>query len=277
MTTIVDGKDLARECIARMRTFVATLNRVPHMTAFTMNPTAPTRQFLKLKQRVADQIGVVMHIEELAADTTVAEACLMLDAAIAETDGVVIQLPFVEGFDVDTLLARLPEDLDPDCMGVEAGELLRGHEHIVLPPVVSAIRHIAVRHGVSFAGKKVAVVGQGRLVGAPAAQWCEEIGAQVARLTKSSPDLTERIAEADVVVLGAGSPGLLTARMVREGVAIFDAGTSEEGGRVVGDADASCGEKASLITPVPGGIGPLAVAELFGNLLRLRFDYQGRV
>jgi methylenetetrahydrofolate dehydrogenase (NADP+)/methenyltetrahydrofolate cyclohydrolase len=75
--------------------------------------------------------------------------------------------------------------------------------------------------------------------------------------------------EADIVVLGVGHPGLLTPDMVKDGVIILDAGTSESSGKVVGDADPMCAEKASLFTPVPGGVGPIAVTEIFANLFDL--------
>jgi methylenetetrahydrofolate dehydrogenase (NADP+)/methenyltetrahydrofolate cyclohydrolase len=80
----------------------------------------------------------------------------------------------------------------------------------------------------------------------------------------------DAVAEAQILVLGAGSPGLISPDMVAAGVVILDAGTSESSGKVVGDADPRCAEKASLFTPVPGGIGPVAVVEIFANLFALQ-------
>lgn len=273
--TLVDGRKLAHERIRAMRTFVAEKQLTPTLTALTIAPNAPTQQFLRIKSRVAEEVGVVMEVLELPLGTQEAELYLVLERVLRETDGVVMQLPFPEDIAIDRVLTHIPQDLDPDCMGSEAGALLRSHEHIVLPPVVSAIRAIAQEHTIAFSGKRVVVIGQGRLVGAPAASWLEEEGAQVVRLTRSETDIAQHTKNADVIVLGAGAPGLLVPEMIQDGAVIFDAGTSEEGGRVVGDADPLCATRAALITPVPGGIGPLAVAELFGNLLRLRFDFNG--
>jgi methylenetetrahydrofolate dehydrogenase (NADP+)/methenyltetrahydrofolate cyclohydrolase len=105
-------------------------------------------------------------------------------------------------------------------------------------------------------------------VGIPAAAWFEEQGSEVVLVDKQS-DVAKAVAEADIVVLGAGEPGLLTPQMVKEGVVVLDAGTSESSGKLVGDADEAVLEKARLFTPVPGGIGPVAVAMIFKNLLKL--------
>jgi methylenetetrahydrofolate dehydrogenase (NADP+)/methenyltetrahydrofolate cyclohydrolase len=123
-------------------------------------------------------------------------------------------------------------------------------------------------HQVPIEGANVVVVGQGRLVGKPAAELMRQRGAHVTELRKGD-DLHAHVAGADIVILGAGSPGLITPDMISTNVVILDAGTSESGGVVVGDADPACAEKARLMTPVPGGVGPLAVVEIFANLFEL--------
>jgi methylenetetrahydrofolate dehydrogenase (NADP+) / methenyltetrahydrofolate cyclohydrolase len=139
----------------------------------------------------------------------------------------------------------------------------------VLPPVVGAIDAIAKHHQVVWADTQVVVVGQGRLVGAPAAVYAASKGAHVTVLEKDTADYEHTIKEADILILGAGVPGLVTAAMVKPGVVIFDAGTSEEGGMLVGDADTSVNDMASLVTPVPGGIGPITIAVLLRNVVDL--------
>jgi len=104
-------------------------------------------------------------------------------------------------------------------------------------------------------------------VGAPAAELLKRLGAKVTVLQASDPLLP--LAEADIVVLGAGSPGLVQPEMLKKGVVLIDAGTSESQGKVVGDAAPECAEVASFFTPVPGGIGPIAVAMIFRNLFTL--------
>jgi methylenetetrahydrofolate dehydrogenase (NADP+) / methenyltetrahydrofolate cyclohydrolase len=94
-------------------------------------------------------------------------------------------------------------------------------------------------------------------------------GALVSILEKDTLDNEHKIATADILILGAGVPGLVTPEMVKQGVVIFDAGTSEEGGMLVGDAVSDVSAKAALVTPVPGGIGPITIAILLQNLVKL--------
>jgi methylenetetrahydrofolate dehydrogenase (NADP+) / methenyltetrahydrofolate cyclohydrolase len=115
------------------------------------------------------------------------------------------------------------------------------------------------------------VVGAGRLVGAPAIELLKDLGAEVSVVTDVHGSLLD-LKDADIVVLGAGKPALVKPEMLKPGVVLIDAGTSnppQGGSTVVGDADPRCAEVASVFTPVPGGIGPIAVAMLFKNLFAL--------
>ncbi|MDZ4226464.1 MAG: bifunctional 5,10-methylenetetrahydrofolate dehydrogenase/5,10-methenyltetrahydrofolate cyclohydrolase, partial [Patescibacteria group bacterium] len=179
---------------------------------------------------------------------------------IKTCDGIIVQLPHPNA---DELIAKLPPEKDVDAVGLPpAGGAL------VHTPVAEAISEIFVRSGVAAAGKKAVVVGKGRLVGKPAAELLQSLGAHVTVLTQTSGSL-EELQDADIVVLGAGSPGLIGPDMIKEGVVLIDAGTSEAGGKLVGDAQPGCAHVASVFTPVPGGVGPIAVAMIFKNLLTL--------
>ncbi len=273
MHTLVEGKKIAEELIVKMAEFVKDNDIVPSLVALVSRPDIPTQQFLRIKGRVAKKIGIAMNVIHLPEPVSTEGALIALRKAQEASDGIVIQLPLPREIDIEVLLSNLVRTHDPDCIGLVSRNPFSGAEKEVLPPVVSAIREMCKHYGVALQGARTVVVGQGRLVGAPASVWFETQGALVTRLTRESGSLRDALREADIVVLGAGVPGLVTPDMLKEGVVIFDAGTSEEGGRVVGDADPSCIEKARLMTPVPGGIGPVAVAELFANLLRLQFDY----
>ena len=113
------------------------------------------------------------------------------------------------------------------------------------------------------------VLGAGRLVGAPVARFLNSAGAQVTTLTELDEQPFEIIKTADVIVTGIGQPHFIKPEHVKEGVVIFDAGTSEDGGFMVGDVEPDVAHKAALFTPVPGGIGPITVALLLRNLASL--------
>ncbi len=271
---IIDGRKIADELVSSMKAFVDASTLTPRLVALTADPDIPTQQFLRIKKRIAERVGISMEVVTLSAACTQEEVESALLSAVESGASIVLQLPFPKHIALAPLLSALPNTFDPDRMGDEARALLQSGMSPALPPVTSAIRLLMDRNGISPSGAHAVVVGQGRLVGAPTADWLIKSGARVTRFTRDAGVNPHIMRTADIVVLGAGVPGLVTPSMIREGVALFDAGTSEEGGRVVGDADPACADMASVFTPVPGGIGPIAVAELFGNVLRLQFDYQ---
>jgi methylenetetrahydrofolate dehydrogenase (NADP+)/methenyltetrahydrofolate cyclohydrolase len=125
------------------------------------------------------------------------------------------------------------------------------------------------RHGYALAGRNVLVIGEGHLVGEPAAIWAAQLGANVTTVNASTVDMRDKLLTADVIISGAGVPGLVTPDMVKDGVILLDAGTSESEGVLKGDIDPLCADKAALYTPTPGGIGPITVAKVFENLVIL--------
>lgn len=260
---IVDGKAIALEILAEVAAKIKKLPRAPRLTVLTCAPNFETQKFLALKQMRATEVGIDVRVVELDPRILTPLVIQAINEAIITTDGIVVQLPFPSTIDIVSVLASVPASHDVDAL------LYDGTETTVLPPVVGAIDAIVKHHQVKLSGKQVVVVGRGRLVGAPAALYATSQRAHVTILEKDTEGNESKIKEADVLILGAGVPGLVTASMVKPGVAIFDAGTSEEGGMLVGDADASVTEVASLVTPVPGGIGPITIAVLLRNVVSL--------
>lgn len=266
---IVDGQYIAYEIDERTREAVRALGRTPTLHIVMCEPTFAARRFVELKRMRAQQLGVELVLSELPEGSGTADAARAVARVAAEGDGVVIQLPFPAHIDIETVLAALPETHDVDAIGAEAAARLVRGDAVVMPPVVGAIAEILKRHPHSIAEKRALVVGRGRLVGAPAVRWFMQQGAHVEVVDKDTANIADAARRADIIVLGAGSPGCLTADMVRDGVLIFDAGSSEDQGRLVGDAASDVAAKAALLTPVPGGIGPITISMLFANLLTL--------
>lgn len=258
---IIDGKAIANDITAALQAEVAALPKPPTLCVFTCAPNFETQKFLTLKQKRAAAIGVAMEVIEIPRDTKAATVIALVKEKASRADGVLLQLPFPPEFDQTALIEAVPKDKDVDALAYD------GTSTLVLPPVVGAIAEISRRHSVQWSGKHVAIIGQGKLVGRPAAFYAKRVGANVTILTKDSGDITPVTTSADIIILGAGSPGLLTPEMITPGVVVFDAGTSEIAGVLAGDADPRVAEKASLFTPVPGGIGPITVSILFQNLL----------
>lgn len=262
--SVVDGKKIALDISTATAATVAALPFPPTLRVVACNPNFETQKYLALKKAKAEALGIVLTVEILPESTTTAEVVSVVKEDVKEADGVIVQLPLPAHIDTAAVLAAVPASHDVDAFKYQTGETT------VLPPVVGAINEIAKQHQVQFKDKQVVIFGAGRLVGAPAARYATLQGAKVTVLTEDSTDSAAVVLAADIIILGVGKPNLLTPDMVKEGVVVFDAGASEDGGLLVGDADPAVANKASLFTPVPGGIGPMTIALLFRNLLELK-------
>lgn len=260
---IVNGKAIASDIYREVANEVSHLDVKPHLTVFTCAPNFETQKYLALKMNKARQVGVGINVIEFPEDITTDEVITSVEHACIQTDGVIVQLPFPEHVDIDKVLRSIPKQYDVDAVNYN------GTDNRILPPVVGAIKEIADRHDVLFAAQRLTVVGRGRLVGQPAEIWAQRQGAQVTVVTKATGDISEAVRSAHILILGAGQAGLIKPEMVSDNVVIFDAGTSEDAGELKGDASPECAQRSSLFTPVPGGIGPITVAVLLRNLVRL--------
>lgn len=265
---LIDGRAMADDAIEALRAQYEGVG--PLSLGIVMNEgDKATESFVKIKSRVAERLGVSLVRCELPPDATTEMAIAMVLELVGKTQGVIVQLPLPNGIAADSVLAAIPASHDVDGIRPEPPRAS------VRPPVAEAIAEIFYRQGVVAARKKAVVVGAGRLVGAPAAELLRDLDAEVTVVTHMRGSLSE-LKDADIVVLGAGDSGLVKPEMLKEGVVLIDAGTSEQGGRLAGDADPACARVASLFTPVPGGIGPIAVAMIFKNLFVLAKKSSGR-
>ncbi|MFM2330713.1 MAG: hypothetical protein RLZZ26_220 [Candidatus Parcubacteria bacterium] len=253
----IDGRILAQEVLARAKARASLLARPPRVVAIVGSETPATLSYLRIKTARAADAGCVFEVRPFGASYT-------------DADAVIIQLPLPPGVDQNAECDRVPVGQDADVLSRAARELFeKAGDAALLPPVVSAVQKILEFGRVAIAGKKAAVVGTGFLVGAPVATWLKQQGANVVVVTRDSGDLSASLCDADIIVSGTGSPHLIKPDMLKDGAVLIDAGTSESGGAIVGDADPACADKCALFTPVPGGVGPLAVACLFENAVTL--------
>lgn len=265
---IIDGRALAREVLARTKVRAEKLSHPPRVLAIVANDTSATKSYLAIKKRRAADAGCVL--EELYFDvgTTTTED---LRAAVlsAQADAIIVQLPLGEGTDARIVCDAIPSSKDADVLSTVARMKFEADEHDALvPPVAGALAEILAAHSINSAGKRAVVIGSGWLVGRPCATWLSHKKADVTYLSFRSGDFSA-LKEADIIVSGVGSPHFIKSGLLKPGVVLIDAGTSESGGTLAGDADPSCAEKCSIFTPVPGGVGPVAVAKLFENVVSL--------
>lgn len=260
---IVDGKAIAEDVYTQLEQDLKGFPRALKLGILIGTADAATQSFVNIKTRAAGRLGIELVREELPEGAATAEAVAAVQALSQKADGIIVQLPLSAGIDTDEVLRAIPKEKDVD--GVNSSVV--DGERLVLAPVAAAMGEILHRAHVDPSGKETVVVGKGRLVGAPVAHYL--LAREACVTTLEAGDSLEPLKNADIVVLGAGSPGLVKPEHIKKGVALIDAGTSEASGKIAGDADPACAEKAALFTPVPGGVGPIAVAMIFRNLLEL--------
>ena len=266
---ILDGQALASEVLVRAKARATILDTAPEVIAIVANETSATKSYLSIKEKRATDAGCVLHMKRFDADVSVERLEQAVSAASSEADAVVVQLPLPAGVDARTVCDAIPFDKDPDVLSSAARMKFEADESdALIPPVASALAKILAAGDIDPKGKKAVVIGMGWLVGRPCATWLSHAGADVSHVTDEFGTIAI-LGEADIIVSGVGSPHFIQPEMLKEGVVLIDAGTSESNGKVAGDADPSCAEKCSLFTPVPGGVGPLAVACLFENAVTL--------
>lgn len=267
---IVDGKGIAHALQTELKEIVQKRGVSLILGIVSMSKSPVTDKYLSRKKQFAESIRVSVEEASLGkgnGQKEIEEAVrkLVTDSSVT---GILVQLPLPPHIDTGAILNFIPPERDPDVLSERARNLFKSGKG-VLPPVIGAMKEILGRNFVSLSGKKAVVVGEGNLVGKPAAVWLTNGGAQVKIVTELTQDPAPILQRADIVVCGAGVPGLIKPEMLKEGVILLDAGTTDVSGSLKGDADPLCAERCSIFTPVPGGVGPITIAMIFKNLITL--------
>lgn len=259
---ILSGSELVDFIMERQAKQVRNLKQahhvVPRLAIVRCNPDNQViSTYVRLKQAYGDDIGVEVEVFDESADT--------LEARIDELNqrddvhGVIVQLPIMPNDMTDAMLEKVAAHKDVDGLS----------SHTVFDPATPmAILWLLAGYNVEL--KNVAIVGRGRLVGAPLARILGDSGVDVAVYDKEfGGNLASELQKAEVVITATGQPGLITADMLAPKATVVDAGTASENGVIVGDLSADVRKRQDLtITPERGGVGPLTVAALFDNVLR---------
>ncbi len=261
---IIDGKATAESIYLELTPKFAGLGRKVRLGIVVVGANPVIESFVRIKTRSAERLGIEMVRMNLPEQTDAGKVLQAIDRLAHDTDAVIAQLPLPSHISTNEILAAVPKEKDVDALNPKVPE----GERLVHAPVALAVVEILKRGGIQIAGTKTVVVGAGRLVGAPSAWLLRSLGADVSVFSLEEGSI-EDLKDADIVVSGAGNPGFIKPEHLKEGVALVDGGTSELNKKILGDIDPACAEKALLFTPVPGGVGPVAVAMIFRNLFEL--------
>ncbi len=279
---IIDGKAVAAEMRAELKAKVDELKRrgvVPGLAVVLVGDDPASRSYVTAKERACEQVGIYSDDNRLPAETGQEELMALVERLNADPKihGILVQLPLPKHMDENEVLLAIDPAKDVDGFHpMSVGKMMVGQETF-LPCTPHGIIQLLVRSGVQIEGAEVVVVGRSNIVGRPIAnmliQKNKTGNATVTVCHTRTKGLAEHVRRADIVIAAAGMPNMITADMVKQGAVVIDVGvnrvedaTKKKGYRLVGDVDfEAVKEKASLITPVPGGVGPMTITMLLYN------------
>ncbi len=277
---ILDGKALAARMKETIRVEAAQLPRQPGLAVILVGDNGASQVYVRNKVKDCSDCGIACFDYYLGADTT-EEQLLSLVAELNErddVDGILCQLPLPAQLPERPVLEAISPDKDVDAFHPEnMGKILRGDARY-LPCTPAGVMELLHEQGIDPAGKHCVVVGRSNIVGKPMALLLLQENATVTICHSRTPDLKAECLRADILVSAVGKVNLITADMVKEGAVVIDVAMNRNAeGKLCGDVDyAAVAEKASYITPVPGGVGPMTRAMLMANTLRAAQYRQGK-
>jgi methylenetetrahydrofolate dehydrogenase (NADP+)/methenyltetrahydrofolate cyclohydrolase len=263
MSKILDGTELVGYIKERQAKQVRALRQAhrvfPKLAVIkSTSATSVIDTYVRMKQRYAEDILIETVVETMD-DSEMIDTLERLNAD-PTIHGIIVQLPITDISKTDEIVNQIASEKDVDGLGKNAG---------FESATAGAVNWLLAGYAVDLSGKKIAIVGNGRLVGAPLAKMWRDSGYDVTVLDSSHPDISGVLKQSDVIITATGVAGLITSEMVPIGATVVDAGTASENGVIVGDVDPSLRERDDLkITPEKGGVGPLTIAALFDHVIQ---------
>lgn len=237
----------------------------PKLVIFYSSKSPVTETYMRLKEKYGEDI--LIEVERRKVDVELMKEEIQKANLDENVHGIIVQLP-LENESGEKLSKNETEAILSEISKEKDGDGLNGGDFV--PATAQAINWLLAGYNISLEGKKVAVVGQGRLVGAPLSKMLENSGVTVSKFDEfNSKEMIKTLKDFDVVITAVGKPGLITSEMLKSKAVVVDAGTASEGGEIKGDVsdEVRKNRKDLTITPIKGGVGPLTVASLIDNVI----------
>ncbi|MEN8127822.1 MAG: bifunctional methylenetetrahydrofolate dehydrogenase/methenyltetrahydrofolate cyclohydrolase FolD [Planctomycetota bacterium] len=282
---IIDGKQVAADMRAELKEKVATLKTkgvTPGLAVVLVGEDPASKSYVTAKERACEEIGIYSDDNRLAADTKEEDLLALIDKLNKDPqiNGILVQLPLPKHINEDKVLLAIDPAKDVDGFHpVNVGKMVVGQD-AYLPCTPHGVVQLLLRNNVKLEGAEVVIVGRSNIVGKPLAnmliQKAPTGNATVTVCHTRTKNMAEHVKRADIVIAAAGWPNTVTADMIKDGAVVIDVGvnrvedaTKKRGYRLAGDVDFDeVKEKASLITPVPGGVGPMTITMLLYNTVQ---------
>ena len=267
---IMDGKALAEKIRARIKAEVKNLRQKPGLAAIIVGENPASKLYVDMKRKTCDEVGIYSELYKLPDSTTEEELLQLIKKLNAnkKIHAILVQLPLPPQMNEEKILSAVALEKDVDGFSpANIGRLMAGKEAAV-PCTPKGVIRLLEEYKIMIAGKNAVVIGRSKIVGRPTALLLLNRDATVTICHSKTSNLAFYTRNADIIVVAAGKPKLVTADMTKDGAVVIDVGINRTGGKLVGDVDfESVKKKASHITPVPGGVGPMTVAMLMENTL----------
>ena len=266
MAKILDGKALAEKINGETKKMLDSLKCSPKLAIIDTNRNPQTELYVRNKKKTADGLGISMDLFEPKSEEETISLIRKLNSDGSFT-AMIIQMPLRKEFDTQRILSEIAPEKDVDCLGpYSLGKVLLGDETIA-PPTAAGILTLLAENGIDMVGKNVTIINNSSIIGKPLALMLSNRFATVSICHVKTENVMKFTERADIIITATGIPKLLTGDMIKIGAVVVDAGVSIVDGRITGDADyPSVSRKASYITPVLGGVGPVTVAMLMKNI-----------
>ena len=277
---LIDGKKIRNEILVRIKKEITSLSFKPVFCDVFVGDDKASMQYVHIKKQKAEEIGVSFYDANFSVSIKTEDLVKKIKILnkIPNMCGIIVQLPLPKTLDRRKILDAIDPFLDVDCLGtIASNDFYKGKTDFGFPAGMACMK-LLDSTGVFLKDKKIVVLGQGELIGKPVSALLSFRGLSPIIITRDSSNKKEIIKEADVIISGIGEGKYIKGDMIKKGVILIDAGTSESSGNIVGDIDfESVKDVASFISPVPGGVGPVTIAMLFNNVLNVAKYIQRKI
>ncbi|MCP6730414.1 bifunctional methylenetetrahydrofolate dehydrogenase/methenyltetrahydrofolate cyclohydrolase FolD [Bacillus subtilis] len=273
--TIIDGKETAREKREQLAKEVEELKKqgvTPGLAVILIGDDPASYSYVRGKKKAAETMGMNFKLDQFDSSLTEAELLSIIDQYNQDPEfhGILVQLPLPDHISEKAVIERISPDKDVDGFHpLNVGKMLLG-EDTFLPCTPHGIVELLKKTNIDLSGKEVVVVGRSNIVGKPVGQLLLNENATVTYCHSRTENITEHTKKADILVVAVGRANFISADQIKEGAVVIDVGVNRlENGKLCGDVEfEGAKEKASFITPVPGGVGPMTITMLAHNTVK---------
>ena len=272
--TVVDGRSIASEMLDNCKHRISLLQeggKIPYIEIILVGEDQESEKYVGMKLKKIKEVGADGQIRKIEEGTANDDLMKIIDGLNSDdkVNGILVQLPLPDGFETEKILSRIALEKDIDALNPTTLKKIDDNEESYFPAGVVAVLEIFERYKIGIKGKNIMVIGISDLLGRPLSSILKNRGGDVRKIDVGDHLTFEDLVSSDIIVTEISKPEWLKADMVKEGVVVIDAANNYIDGKVIGDVDFNqVSEKASVITPVPGGVGPILIASLIENLVK---------